>query len=146
MLEEIFIIYMMTPVYWNTIAPSCNNNCFNMWMIWITNCILIELHFLVLEFDTCNVHMLCRAHLSLHWVIHFVFSKVNVNKTQNIFFSWYFVFIVNFEHWHYVWKHYIILMTSKQGVASIDSFEVIFEHFLIHIGWYLSHNLTNVGF
>ena len=25
-------------------------------------------------------------------------------------------------------------------------FEVIFNHFLTHIGWFLSHNLTNVRF
>ena len=29
-------------------------------------------------------------------------------------------------------KHYMILMTSTRNVASIDSVEVIFDHFLTH--------------
>ena len=33
-----------------------------------------------------------------------------------------------------------------RSVASINSFEIIFGYFLTHIGRYLSHNLTNVGF
>ena len=76
-------------------------------------------------------------------VIHFVVSKLNVNKTQikNIF-SWYFIFIVKFECWKYVWTN-ITLKWPK--CCKHCFFEVIFNHFLTHIRRYLSHNLTNAG-
>ena len=31
-------------------------------------------------------------------------------------------------------------MTSVESVTSVDSFEVIFDNFLPHIGWYLSQS------
>ena len=36
-------------------------------------------------------------------------------------------------------------MASMRSATSIDLFEVIFEHFLTHIGRYIIQNLTNVG-
>ena len=72
----------------------------------------------------------------MHWVsksstyrvTYFVISKVNVNKTHIICSFMMFLFYCEVWMWN----------VSTRSVESIDSFEVIFDDFLTHIGRYLS--------
>ena len=43
-------------------------------------------------------------------------------------------------------SHLNIKTLLPLSVAIFDAFKVNFDHFLTHIGRYLSHNLNNVGF
>ena len=68
--------------------------------------------------------------MHIYRVINFVVSKVKVNKnTKKKYFF-----------------HDIPCVLNDIHAKVVDSFEVIFFHFLAHIAQYLSHNLTNVGF
>ena len=70
------------------------------------------------------------------------FNSKGKENTYKIFFSWYFFFffVVNFESWHYVWN------TTSIKWSKRDHFEIIFDHFLTYIGWYLNHKFCSKNF
>ena len=70
------------------------------------------------------------------WTYIFQIRKGFASVFKVLYFFHDFSFIVKFERWYHVWN----------TTSSIDSFDVIFDHFLTHIGQYLSQNLTNVSF
>lgn len=69
---------------------------------------------------------------------------LSILRLPKYLFSWKSCFI-KFEPWHYM-RNATFFKWPSRIFVNFHSFEIVFEHFLIHIGRYLSHDLTKVGF